>query len=108
MLAIADEYTEEYKAQYMKAAQEFRLPYWDYYRPRGGRVKFPGIIDNGMTAFPYDYSCPEVFTTKELMVRMPPNNTPKSIKNPLFSYKFDKDIMGDDWEKIGLNVSFVC
>ncbi|KAK7753914.1 hypothetical protein SLS62_004012 [Diatrype stigma] len=74
MLEIAKRFDEPYKSEYQEAAQRFRLPFWDYYRPRGGEVAFPGIVKDSLTSFPYDYSCPKVFTSASIMVRMHPDN----------------------------------
>lgn len=50
MINVADQYDDaNVKSEYEAAALEFRLPYWDYYRPRAGAVEFPGIVDNGTT-----------------------------------------------------------
>ena len=95
---IAQTYNEPHKTKYVDASKRFRLPYYDYYRPRSYEVKFPGIIDNGMTSFPYDYSCPLIFTAPNLMIRKAPDDAPKLTPNPLYSYKFDQ-AGGMDWDK---------
>lgn len=41
MVEIARKFTDSEK--YLKAAQSFRLPYWDYYRPRSYETVFPGV-----------------------------------------------------------------
>jgi tyrosinase len=90
MHEVAKLYDEPYRTQYTQAAHRFRLPFWDYYRPRGGEVTFPGIVKGGLTSFPYDYSCPKVFTSPSIMVRMfPDNKLVKLDENPLHSYHFE-------------------
>ena len=81
---------EKVKANYRVAARSFRLPYWDYYRPRGDEVHFPGVTQRQkkQTSFPYDFSLPQIFTMEEVMIRLPPNNEIKLVKNPLYTYKF--------------------
>ncbi len=41
MVEIAQNFANSEK--YLKEAQSFRLPYWDYYRPRSYETVFPGI-----------------------------------------------------------------
>lgn len=41
MMEVAQTFEDSEK--YVKAAQEFRLPYWDYYRPRSYETVFPGV-----------------------------------------------------------------
>lgn len=41
MLELAKTYTDS--ERYLKAASEFRLPYWDYFRPRNFDTVFPGV-----------------------------------------------------------------
>jgi len=58
MLKIAQGFSD--KERYTKAAMEFRLPIWDYFRSRGGKSRFPGVTNpkTGATVFKYDYSVP--------------------------------------------------
>jgi tyrosinase len=105
---IAGRYDEPHKSKYLKAAQNFRLPFWDYFRPRAGEVTFPGIIKNGMTSYPYDYSCPKVFTAPEIMIRQYPKNNLVKSPNPLSTFKFEKGTMTEDWNKLKLSVSLIA
>jgi len=101
---IAAKYTDPaVRAVYQEAAKNFRLPYWDYFRPRGGKVQFPGIIDGeGDTSYPYDFSMPRVLTEEWVMVRTTPNNELVKVRNPLNSYSFpqeqSKTIPDAEWE----------
>ncbi|KAI0482566.1 hypothetical protein GGR56DRAFT_620540 [Xylariaceae sp. FL0804] len=99
MLDIAQKWTRpEDRKRYEQAALDFRLPYWDYYRPRGGRVNFPGVIENGYTSYSYDYSCPIAFTMEEVNVLMYPDNQPVTMDNPLHHWTFEKDFVPEsDW-----------
>ena len=104
-LDIASKYDEPYKTSYKEAAMRLRLPFWDYYRPRyngGENVKFPGIIKNGMTSFPYDYSCPRVFTEESIMVRRSPDDKLVPMKNPLYQFWFPDGGLKDerDWDSM--------
>ena len=103
---IADSYDEQYKGRYQKAALRFRLPFWDYYRPRGGEVKFPGIINNGLTSYPYDYSCPKVFTTEFIMIKRAPDDKLVPIKNPLYDFSFPSGGLLEkrDWDSLSTDV----
>ncbi|KAK8054725.1 Tyrosinase, partial [Apiospora phragmitis] len=90
--------TTENREKYHQAALEFRMPYWDYYRPRGPRVNFPGIIKNGMTSFAYDYSCPIAFTVDKINVRAAPDDKWMAMGNPLHHWDFEKDFVPEkDW-----------
>lgn len=92
MVDIAKDYDLPYRNQYLDAALDFRLPYWDYFRPRGGPVEFPGVIDKGTTRFPYDYSLPRIFTEQTVSARYPPNNELRSLsRNPFQSHEFIND-----------------
>ena len=92
MVDIAKGYDPPYRTQYLDAALEFRLPYWDYFRPRGGAVEFPGVVDKGITRFDYDYSLPRIFTEKAVSARYPPNNELRSLsRNPFQTHEFIND-----------------
>lgn len=96
------------KKRYGEAAMRFRLPYWDYYRPRGGKVTFPGVVDGdtGLTTFPYDYKLPLVFTSDKINVRRYPNDDLVRLDseseyglNPFYDYKFKPgQIKDDEWQ----------
>ncbi|KAI9663307.1 MAG: hypothetical protein M1831_002591 [Alyxoria varia] len=101
MVEIAKRYNPTDRAVYLDKVTEFRLPFWDYYRPRGGPVTFPGVIDEGKTSFPYDYRLPKIFTEKNLFARLYPDNTLKPLpRNPFQYYKFvDEDSRQIEWKK---------
>ncbi|OBS26116.1 hypothetical protein FPOA_00059 [Fusarium poae] len=81
------------KTKYLAAAQQFRLPYWDYFRPRGSKVTFPGVTNpkHGTTTAPYDWSAPQIFTLPEVMVRRLPDNKLVPMPNPFFQYQFNSE-----------------
>lgn len=83
--------TEEDKKKYAAAAKEFRLPYWDYYRPRGYEVTIPGVVDGTTTTSPYDYHAPQIFTLPEVMVKRLPDNKLVNMPNRFFQYAFSID-----------------
>ena len=58
MTEIVESFTEPFKSQYREAALRFRLPYWDYYRPRGYDATFPGVRKEGETYFEIDFAVP--------------------------------------------------
>lgn len=109
MAEIAGQYPETIdgkpvRARYLAALKEFRLPYWDYYRPREQRATtFPGITaGNGKTVFPYDYYLPKIFTTPSITVRQTSDDKLVTLKdNPLYRYQFPDGAQGgfgtDDW-----------
>ncbi|KAG8527795.1 uncharacterized protein KY384_007949 [Bacidia gigantensis] len=104
VIDLARSFTGSLKDDYLREALQFRLPYWDYYRPRGGPVEFPGVIDKGTTTFDWDYSIPRVFTEKSLRVRRPPGNQIDTLeRNPLnfFDLKSANIIPDDDWKMYG-------
>lgn len=92
MVDIAKSYTKaEDQTTYLLAAQKFRLPYWDYYRPRDFDSNFPGVVRNRSdTNFPYRFGIPQIFIVSEVMVRKAPSNEWTSIPNPFKSFKFPK------------------
>lgn len=106
MIDIADQYADtKTKNDYLAAALEFRLPYWDYYRPRDGPVNFPGVIDNGKTtSFNYDYRAPIIFTEAEVYARKPPNNSlEKMTSNPFSGFAFNSKtgtLSDTDWNSL--------
>ncbi|KAF4334818.1 tyrosinase precursor (monophenol monooxygenase) [Fusarium beomiforme] len=102
----SSEVAEEDKKKYIAAAKQFRLPYWDYYRPRGYEVTFPGVVDGNTTTSPYDYHAPKIFTRKEVMIKVLPDNKLKAMPNPFFDYAFE---VGDSkkipWEFSNLDTT---
>lgn len=87
MLPIAGSYTNAArKDAYLKAVEKFRLPFWDYHRPRDYDAVFPGVTqEDDTTKFPYDFSVPQILTLEEINVPLPPEDTSTPIKNPLYS-----------------------
>ena len=104
---LAEEWESETdKEEYRKAALEFRLPFWDYFRPRGGLVSFPGIFEDDMTSYPYDYSCPLAYSVDEIDVISPSTNLSGPIPNPLRSWKFEENFLSEkDWQSTGAGTS---
>ncbi|KAF5681684.1 tyrosinase precursor (monophenol monooxygenase) [Fusarium circinatum] len=86
----SSEVSDEDKQKYKAAAKKFRLPYWDYFRPRGGPVTFPGVVDGTTTTAPYDFHAPRIFTEKRVMVKRLPDNKLIKMPNPFFQFEFDK------------------
>lgn len=89
----------------LKAVQKFRLPYWDYFRPRDYQTTFPGVLTgDGFTNFPYDFSVPQCLTVDRIIVSEPQNGKPvrKLIPNPLRSYTFplENGLKDSDWAKL--------
>jgi tyrosinase len=98
--------TEREKQDYVEAVRQFRLPYWDYYRPRGSSIEIPGVVEDGRTISPYNYRAPLVFTLPRIMVKALPDNEPRAIKNPLFQWEFlEADLSADEWKASQLDVS---
>ncbi|KAK3319425.1 hypothetical protein B0H66DRAFT_603970 [Apodospora peruviana] len=89
MYTIAESYTDSaVRSRYLEAVQEFRLPYYDYFRPRGGEVTF-NLGGGRSKTFPWDFRLPDVFMEPTLTVRFAPDDKPKDgIPNPLYSYRF--------------------
>jgi tyrosinase len=109
MVDIAQSYTKpEDKAMYLVAAQKFRLPYWDYFRPRDFNSNFPGVVNDGTdTNFPYTFGVPQIFTVSDVMTRIAPSNEWKSIPNPFKSYIFPKTngITAEEWgSRVGSSI----
>lgn len=92
----------------MDAAKQFRLPYWDYYRPRGYQTTFPGVSKGKTTTAPFDYRLPQIFTLPEVMVKTLPDNELKAVANPFWQYKFAAgDLKPNEWQLSGIDVSGV-
>jgi len=103
MLEIAGKFKDT--KRWTEAAKKFRLPYWDYYRPRGGKSTFPGVVrDGGTTTANYDFSVPKTLTEPNIMVFRPgataeDEKIRKRTKNPLYSYEFPQDnFMKQQWD----------
>lgn len=89
MVEIAGKYDQPHRQRYLDAAKSFRLPYLDYFRPRGGNVSFPGISRGSKTSFPYDFRLPDIFNEQKVALKLPPHdNLQTGIDNPLYTYKF--------------------
>lgn len=94
------------KQAYANAAKQFRLPFWDYYRPRGYQTTFPGVADGQKKTAPFDYGLPQIFTLPEVMIRTLPDNDLKALPNPFWQYKFSAgDLNARDWQLSGIDVS---
>ncbi len=109
MLEIADKFPNPQK--YRTAAQKFRLPFWDYYRPRGHKASFPGIrLGQGRTSFDYDFSIPQILAVEKVMLRTTPKDELTISDNPLNFFAFPKTggIPESDWEIMSLNVNKNC
>jgi len=91
MAEIAQRYDPPYRQTYLDAAKGFRLPYYDYFRARGGRVTFQGVKDPSVrrTSFDWDFSLPKIFNEPLVSLKKWPQNvlTPDQA-NPLYAYKF--------------------
>lgn len=86
------------QSKQLEAAQRFRLPYWDYWKPRGGSTEFPGIGGSkgkGTTEFQYDFRLPDIFVAPFVMVRVGGKLVP--IDNPLASYTVPRPSNPDAW-----------
>ena len=105
MMKIAESYHDAYRNDYIQAVQGFRLPYWDFHRPRGHAVSFPGVLNpNKTTNFDYDYSVPRIFSVTDVTVRKPPHNQLQALgNNPLNFFKFpDGGIPSDEWQQLSV------
>ena len=108
MVDIAKRYDGRHKDLYIRAALQFRLPFWDYFRPRGGSVKFPGVIEERSTTFIYDYSVPRIFTEKIVNVRRPPGNQLEPLtRNPFNTFDLQRSniVPPKDWDQYRDDVS---
>lgn len=76
MHEIAAKHSAPLVDRYIKAAEEFRLPYWDWgLGPDGGTV-------------------PDYFVQPEIEV-IGSNGQPQTIPNPLYHYEFHPLVSGD-------------
>lgn len=69
---IADSFPDSMRAQYVQAASDFRIPYWDW----------ASRVATQTSSFPASISSP---TTRVVDV----DGATKQIANPLFSFRFD-------------------
>ncbi|KAK1830571.1 hypothetical protein QBC39DRAFT_353383 [Podospora conica] len=89
MVEIAGKYNPPHRQRYLDAAKLFRLPYLDYFRPRGGSVSFPGVGPGGQTTFPYNFTLPDILNEPKIALRVAPLDEIKyDNDNPLYTYKF--------------------
>ena len=104
----SDKLSAHEKQAYIEAAKQFRLPYWDYYRPRNYKVTVPGVFDGEITTAPYDYHMPQIFTLPKVMIKTLPDNELREMDNPLFKYDFaESDLSPAEWKASTLDVSFM-
>jgi hypothetical protein len=108
MLEKAKSYPAEHQKRYLAAADRWRLPYWDYHRPRGGKVTFPGVVREGTTESHYHVNLPLIFSAAQIMVHEPGNMELTPHDNPFASFAFPKvgnqDRIPDiQWETVGKN-----
>lgn len=108
MREIALEFTDQEK--HLKAAEEFRLPYWDYYRPRGYEAVFPGVVDERKsTSYPFDFGAPQIFMLEKVLLRLPPHGDAKFEYNPLRTFWFPpKALSEDEWDSMEMRVSVLA
>ncbi|KAI9880186.1 MAG: hypothetical protein M1823_006757, partial [Watsoniomyces obsoletus] len=110
MVDVAYKYNEPMKTRFRDAANNFRLPYWDYFRPRKGpgNFTFPGVISSGQTAYDYDFSAPAIFTTPTVTVRYYPDGKSRLLqRNPLHHYAFQArsgQLKPEEWKTISTNI----
>ncbi|KAL1586559.1 hypothetical protein WHR41_05229 [Cladosporium halotolerans] len=72
-IIVAEQYTGEDRDRYMQAAQNLRIPFWDWAAlPAEGENPFP-----------------QMFTDESVFVNSP--NGPMNISNPLLGYTFKED-----------------
>ena len=108
MLKIAEQFQDSKKQ--LEAVKAFRLPYWDYLRPRGGNTRFPGVKDlkKGTTGYGWDFSIPYILEVEQVMVFKPKSKDKPSVgedelqvmDNPLYRFWFPREngIMGEEWD----------
>ncbi|KAF4627308.1 hypothetical protein G7Y89_g10846 [Cudoniella acicularis] len=107
MTLIAETFPIQQKQKYRDAAQKFRFPYWDYYRPRGDKgVTLPGVkTDIGTTSFKYDFRIPNILTTPKVMIRTTAKDALELLDNPLLLFDFPKSgsIPEAQWQAMSLD-----
>ena len=104
MLTIAAKFKDS--DSWTQEVKNFRLPFWDYLRPRGGNTRFPGVKDTeyGTTGYGWDFSVPYILEVEQVMVFMPYDKSKpdrketelQPIDNPLFTFVFPKSNGLDD------------
>lgn len=110
MLSIAKLFKEP--GEHVEAVKKFRLPFWDYFRPRGGNIRFPGVRDpeSGTTGYGWDFSIPYILEVERVMVFKPSTGKDppekefqlQEIDNPLYKFTFPKaeGISKKDWDSV--------
>lgn len=100
MAEIATRYEDDaVRENYLSAVKEFRLPYWDYFRPRRAEKVDQNSFRTGAG---YSFNLPLIFTTQEIIVRQTPDNKlVKLSSNPLYRFmcptKNDGGFDDTDW-----------
>jgi tyrosinase len=91
--------------KYYEAVRQWRLPFWDYFRPRGGAVDYHGVIipparsqdplsidwTGILKAFKYDCGVPDIFTIPALMVRTSAEGDLQPTENPFFRFSLKQE-----------------
>lgn len=105
MVDIAERFPPNSRTKYREAARQFRLPFWDYFRPRGRHSTYPTIRDEkNPNLFDFDFAVPTAITIEKLMIRTPEKDELTLVDNPLcFSY-FPEEasavrIQQNDWDE---------
>lgn len=110
MAKKAEQFSSD-QTRWKAAVQEFRLPYWDWLRPRAKQVGHTviGIGKDGKPQSPFDYlfDLPRILKEKQVTVYLPSRRAPdeekklKSIPNPLYSFSFENSktkIPDEQWD----------
>lgn len=94
MLGYAKQFTDHAtQERYLNACARFRFPYWDPCLPR-------------QTGTRYEFGIPQIVSSRQVWVRWPSDpETLVPVENPLWSYKFPKEVQSDDhddfrWQQI--------
>ena len=115
MLVIAKSFKDP--EPHLQAVKEFRLPFWDYLRPRGGNTRFPGVKDDvhGTTGYGWDFSIPYILEVEKVMVYKPFDQSQpdrqedelQEMDNPLFGFSFPKSdgISDSEWRDLKFQTS---
>ena len=96
MVKIAEKFSDQ--VRWKAAVEKFRLPYFDWVRPRAKQSGHTviGIGKDGKTKNPFNYifDLPRILKEERVMVYLPSLENPdqektlKSITNPLYSFSF--------------------
>ena len=103
MFELADKFgNSEKKAEHLKAAQLFRLPYWDPWMPRN--------VADASRNWDGLFGVPAILRAQEVFVRRPGSyKSLTRIDNPLYRYKVPKPAETDKkaqvpWDKLPAQV----